>query len=322
MGIITQGLSTQFQSLDLVLTPQNALQLLQLGCSFPNLSHLRFSLAKGRGTANIQQKAIEAAVNFIERASSTLESLAILSPEEPNDFGQFLHRLPLFYRLKNYEVCPNTFTNSSTILDFLQRNSDTITKIIYSTGTGPHFRQGLSQLEMKHLARLTMRLSYIPNTPWWTLSCPFFTSISSTLKVLHFEGATTNQELFSLLYNLDALEELRAAMKTLSIDAIVEVAKRAPTLRRLDLRIHDVIVTGMYPISVDDSFPYTTVSSAMPCSSSSLTRRSPNRQASLNKPTPTLSETSPPTSCLRHPGNFKTWESKDGFAVGILYFGA
>ncbi|KAF6756300.1 hypothetical protein DFP72DRAFT_1116428 [Ephemerocybe angulata] len=214
-------------------------------------------------TPALTSQTIDNMAKFIGKFKHSLKALYIGSPQKRN-LGEVYARLPRFDNLQEFEICPHTFSSPSNVLSFLQMHSDVLRSITYASDPNPAFQDGLSQLDMATLEKLVMRLNYVPYPrAWWTAPSPFFNSVSSTLRVLLIEAAVTVAELIQLLDAFPApaaIEEFSVSIHNLSIEILVIMAKRLPKLKSLDLRIHDVIAKGGFPITPGEFFPENTMS--------------------------------------------------------------
>lgn len=258
------SLSANLQELHLDLHPQFAATGLPLDADFPQLSTLRITLCP---TYTDEPETMTSNLTkFVNKLEGSLKSLYIGSLQR-RDLGEMYTGLRQFPKLQQVEVNPQTFVCPSTMIQFLQNHSDTLSSIIYTSDSNKLYVNGLSGLQLENLHQLIMKLHYTPYpTAWWTEPSLFFTSIASTLKRLTIEGAVTLKELSSLLIALTggvadpALKELSISIGSLSAHVLVEIAERLPNLHSLDLRIHDVLERGLFPKTPGQFFPYDSVS--------------------------------------------------------------
>ncbi|KAJ2936633.1 hypothetical protein H1R20_g450, partial [Candolleomyces eurysporus] len=257
------GLSANLQELHLDLHPQFAAIRLPLDADFPQLAALRITLCPTY--TDEPETMIGNLTKFVNKLEGSLKSLYIGSLQR-RDLGEMYSGLGQFPKLRHVEVSPQTFVCPSTMIQFLQNHSDTLSSIIYTSDSNKLYINGLSSLQLENLRELTMKLHYTPYpTAWWTVPSPFFTSIASTMKRLTIEGAVTLEELSNLLTALagvaaPALEELSISIGSLSAHVLVGIAEKLPGLHSLDLRIHDVVEKSLFPKTPGEFFPYDSVS--------------------------------------------------------------
>ncbi|KAF5336515.1 hypothetical protein D9611_006568 [Ephemerocybe angulata] len=258
-------LPSNLQELHLDVHPRFVASLLPHDVNFPQLTTLKFSLCitEADETPTLTSQTIDNMAKFIGKFKHSLKALYIGSPQKRN-LGEVYALLPRFDNLQEFEICPHTFASPSNLLSFLQMHSEVLRSITYASDPNPAFQDGLSQLDMTALEKLVMRLNYVPYPrAWWTAPSSFFNSVSSTLRVLLIEAAVTVAELIQLLDAFPApvaIEEFSVSIHNLSIEILVIMAKRLPKLKSLDLRIHDVIAKGGFPITPGEFFPENTMS--------------------------------------------------------------
>lgn len=258
-----KSLARNLRHLDLEIHPHFATSRLPHDVHFPCLTTFKVMLCvteTDEAPSLLSQAAVELAT-FINSFCDTLQSLHVGSHHK-RVLDQLYARLARFPHLRAFELCPQTFDNPNSFMPFLQSHADTLTSVTYVSDSNPQFRDGLSQLELQKLEKLTMRLAYVPYpVAWWTVSSPFSVSISSTLRVLSIEAAVTMKELEQLLdaFKPSVLEELSVSIHRFCVEALVSIAENLPTLTSLDLRIHDVVVKGGYPVTPGEFYPYISV---------------------------------------------------------------
>ncbi|TEB31860.1 hypothetical protein FA13DRAFT_1732155, partial [Coprinellus micaceus] len=259
-----RSLGTNLQYLRLNLHPRSVSSQLPHDINFPCLRSLHFSFTIADDPRDLLLPVGESISRFINKFEYTLESLYIGSPQR-RDLRNMYASLTRFKKLQSFEISPHTFASPESLITFLSNHSDTLTSLTYVSDSNPLFVNGLSNLELHHLEKLVMRLHYVPYPKaWWNVPSPFFNSISSTLRILTIEGAVTITELDQVLNALvgenpkdAALEEFSVAVSSLSVEVLALLAKRVPSLKSLDLRIHDVVAKGGFPITPSEFFPFT-----------------------------------------------------------------
>jgi hypothetical protein len=262
-----RSLGTNLQYLRLNLHPRSVSSQLPHDINFPCLRSLHFSFTIADDPRDLLLPVGEPISRFINKFEYTLERLYIGSPQR-RDLRNMYASLTRFKKLQSFEISPHTFASPESLITFLSNHSDTLTFLTYVSDSNPLFVNGLSNLELHHLEKLVMRLHYVPYPKaWWNVPSPFFNSISSTLRILTIEGAVTIAELDQVLNALvgdnpkdAALEEFSVAVSSLSVEVLALLAKRVPNLKSLDLRIHDVVAKGGFPITPSEFFPFTSVS--------------------------------------------------------------
>ncbi|EAU81402.2 hypothetical protein CC1G_05232 [Coprinopsis cinerea okayama7 len=264
IDIAWRTIAPRLEELSLWIHPRRVEDLLPLGISFPVLKKLsiQFPFQAPTTTAAATSLQARAVTSFINQFQDTLQHLHLGSCNTW-DAAHLYSLLGRFPHLASFEMIPYNFNNTEPVFEFMKRHADVLQHLTYVSCPSIQ-ANGLSELTLQKLTKLTLKLNYIPYPDaWWTQPSPFLDSIVPTLRCLHIKGPLVPDELTGLLTSLTQggqtsppLQELSFSINSLSVETLAMISMKLPNLLILDLRIHDLIAPGAYPTSPGEFFPF------------------------------------------------------------------